>query len=109
MSILGLFNNDSSFVSVGLTSSKSICVLEVMYFFARLPNMYATAKAKTIPAIIAGIIGMKTSSVVTCKDEIARAVGPPQGNMFITPIDSSAKVESVYKLMRQATNRRKEF
>nr|WP_231111877.1 hypothetical protein [Staphylococcus equorum] len=50
MSILGLFNNDSSLVSVGLTSSKSICVLEVMYFFARLPNMYATAKAKTIPA-----------------------------------------------------------
>ena len=68
-------------------------------FLARLPNMYATPKAKTIPAIIAGIIGTNTSSVVSYSEEIARAVGPPQGNIFITPMDSSASVDNVYKLM----------
>src|SRR5699024_7048914 len=99
ISIFGLFNKDSSFVSLGFISFKSIFVFDVIYFFERFPSMYATPNANNIPAIIAGMIGTKTSSVVTCKDEIARAVGPPQGNMFITPIDRSANVDKVYRLM----------
>src|SRR5699024_9804466 len=99
ISILGLFNKDSSFVSVGFISFKSIFVFDVRYLFERFPSMKATPKENKIPAIIVGMIGTKISSVVTCKDEIARAVGPPQGNMFITPIDKSANVDKVYRLI----------
>ena len=39
----------------------------------------------TTPAAIAGIIGTKMSDGSTCSALAARAVGPPQGVMFITP------------------------
>ncbi len=41
-----------------------------------------------MPASIAGIIGTKMSAGSTCSALAARAVGPPQGVMFSTPLES---------------------
>ncbi|MCY1184204.1 hypothetical protein D9M73_248780 [compost metagenome] len=43
------------------------------------------ARIASTPNSMAGIIGTKMSDGSTCRALAARAVGPPQGVMFITP------------------------
>ena len=57
---------------------------------SRRPSTQARSSTVAMPPSIDGIIGTKTSDGESFRALAARAVGPPQGTMFMTPLATPA-------------------
>lgn len=62
------------------------------------PRTYARTNTPSSPAARAGIIGTKMSAASSLSAVAARAVGPPQGRVFITPLAVAATPVMTTKL-----------